>query len=61
MAQGKVTIITQSEYNSLVDAIHELDHKIRELDSKVYDMRRDNDELRRRVSDLESKKIMPPF
>ena len=59
MAQGKVTITT--EYNSLVDAIHELDHRVRVLESDIYDMRRDNDELRRRVSDLESKKRMPPF
>ena len=47
--------------NKLIDAIHELDHKIRELESDIYNMRRDNDELRRRVSDLESKKRMPPF
>ena len=59
MAQGKVTITT--EYNSLVDAIHELDHRIRVLESDIYDMRRDNEGLRRQVSDLESKKRMPPF
>ena len=61
MAQGKVTIITQSEYNSLVDAIHELDHRIRELESDIYDMQRENTLTRQRVSDLESKKRMPPF
>ena len=47
--------------NKLIDAIYELDHRIIELESDVYDMRRDNDELRRRVSDLESKKKMPRF
>lgn len=47
--------------NKLIDAIYELDHKIRELESDVYNLKRDNDELRRRVSDLESKKRMPPF
>ena len=45
----------------LIDAIYELDAKIRELESDIYDMKRDNAELRRRVSDLESKKRMPPF
>lgn len=59
MAQGKVTIITQSEYNSLFDTIHELDRRVRQLESDIYDMRRDNTELRRRVSDLESTKRMP--
>lgn len=47
--------------SKLIDAIYELDHKIRELESDIYDMKRDNAELRRRVSDLESKKRMPPF
>ena len=63
MAQGKVTIITQDEYDRLIDAIHELDHKIRVLESDVYDTQRSNSELRRRVSNLESTKSMrmPPF
>ena len=61
MAQGRVTMITQSDYNSLVDAIHELDHRIRQQESDIYDMKRDNTELRLRLSDLESKKRMPPF
>ena len=61
MTQGKVTMITQSDYNSLVDAIHELDHRIRQQESDIYDMKRDNTELRLRLSDLESKKRMPPF
>ena len=47
--------------NKLIDAIYELDHKIIELESDIYDMQRSNDELRRRVSDLESKKRMPSF
>ena len=59
MAQGKVTITT--EYNRLVDAIIQLDDKIRKLESDIYDMQRANAELGRRVSDLESKKRMPPF
>lgn len=49
------------EHNRLIDAIYELDHRLRELESDIYDMQRDNAELRRRVSDLESKKRMPPF
>ena len=47
--------------NKLIDAIYELDHRIIELENDIYDMKRSNDELRRRVSDLESKKKMPPF
>ena len=47
--------------NKLIDAIYELDDKIRKLESDIYDMQRSNDELRRRVSDLESKKRIPPF
>lgn len=47
--------------NKLIDAIYELDHRIIELENDIYDMQRSNDELRRRVSDLESKKKMPPF
>lgn len=47
--------------NKLIDAIYELDHRIIELESDIYDMQRSNDELRRRVSDLESKKRMPSF
>ena len=50
-----------NQYNRLIDTIHELDHRIRVLESDIYDMKRDNTELRRRVSDLESKKRMPPF
>ena len=52
---------TIDQYDRLVDAIYKLDHRIIELESDMYNMRRDNDELRRRVSDLESKKRMPPF
>lgn len=59
MAQGKVTITT--EYNRLVDAIIQLDDKIRKLESDIYGMQRANAELGRRVSDLESNKRMPPF
>ena len=47
--------------NKLIDAIYELDHKIRELESAIYDMKRDNAELRRRVSDLESRRSGMPF
>ena len=51
----------RSTDSKLIDAIYELDHRVRELESDIYNMRRDNDELRRRVSDLESKKRIPPF
>lgn len=53
--------VNMDEHNRLIDAIYELDHRLRELESDIYDMQRDNAELRRRVSDLESKKRMPPF
>ena len=70
---GGLIFMSEKQLDNLVDTIHELDNKIRaltihELDNKiralysdVYDLRRANDELRRRVSDLESKKRMPPF
>ena len=53
--------MSEKQLDKLTDTIHELDNKIRALDSDVYDLRRANDELRRRVSDLESKKRMPYF
>ena len=52
---------TTDQYDRLVDAIYKLDHRIIELESNIYDMKRDNTELRLRLSDLESKKRMPPF
>lgn len=58
---GGLIFMSEKQLDNLVDTIHELDSKIRALDSDVYDLRRANDELRRRVSDLESKKRMPYF
>ena len=58
---GGMIFMSEKQLDKLTDTIHELDHKIRALESDMYNMRRDNDELRRRVSDLESKKRMPPI
>ena len=55
------SVYTKEQFDNLFEAVLNLDHKVRELESDIYNMRRDNDELRRRVSDLESKKRMPPF
>ena len=55
------SVYTKEQFDNLFEAVLNLDHKVRELESDTYNMRRDNDELRRRVSDLESKKRMPPF
>ena len=55
------SVYTKEQFDNLFEAVLNLDHKVRELESDMYNMRRDNDELRRRVSDLESKKRMPPF
>ena len=53
--------MSEKQLDNLIDTIHELDRRVRELESDTYNMRRENDELRRRVSDLESKKRMPYF
>ena len=59
MSENKAVIKVQLD--NLIDTLHELDHRVRELESDLYNMRRDNDDLRMRISDLESKKRMPPF
>ena len=51
----------KDQLDMLVKFVVSLESRILELESDVYDMRRENTETRRRLSDLESSKRMIPF
>lgn len=54
-------VVNMDQFDNLVEAVLDLDSKVRQQESDIYDIQRENAELRRRVDNLESIKRMPPF
>ena len=52
---------TRDNLSRLTDVVIELDHRVIGLESDIYDLKRENTELRRHISNLETKKRMPPL
>lgn len=52
---------TRDNLSRLTDAVIELDHRVIGLESDIYDLKRENTELRIQISNLETKKRIPPF
>ena len=51
----------KKRFDRLVETVINLESKVLELESDIYNMKQENAEIKRRLSDLESSRRVPPF
>ena len=55
------TSTTKDPFNQLIEMVEDLSDRVLQLESDIYDMKKQNSEMARRVSNLESSRSGIPF